>query len=70
MVGGHQRLTIGLTVLDALFYLFTPQIFTLLIRMFQRRPLLHRMAGRSVVIGDAAPWVAQVCRLEQLVKAE
>ena len=30
----------------------------LLIRLVQRRPLLHRMTGRTVVIGDV-PWVAQ-----------
>ena len=45
-------------VLDALFYLFTPQIFTTLIRVVQGRRLGHRIAGRSVVIGDV-PIVAQ-----------
>ena len=45
-------------VLDALFYIFTPQIFTTLIRVVQGRPLGHRIAGRSVVIGDV-PMVAQ-----------
>jgi len=45
-------------VLDAVFYLFTPQIFTWLIRAVQCRPMGHRMGGRSVVIGDV-PWVAQ-----------
>lgn len=43
---------------DALIYIFLPQICTLLIRIIQKRPLLHRMVGRTVVIGDS-PWVAQ-----------
>jgi hypothetical protein len=43
---------------DAFIYLFLGQIFTLLIRLVQGRTLLHRFAGRSVVIGDC-PWVAQ-----------
>jgi hypothetical protein len=43
---------------DALIYLFLPQLTMLLIRVFQRRPLLHRMVGRTIVIGDV-PWVSQ-----------
>eukprot|EP00746_Dinoflagellata_sp_MGD_P036778 gnl/MRDRNA2_/MRDRNA2_18834_c0_seq1.p1 gnl/MRDRNA2_/MRDRNA2_18834_c0~~gnl/MRDRNA2_/MRDRNA2_18834_c0_seq1.p1 ORF type:complete len:797 (+),score=115.57 gnl/MRDRNA2_/MRDRNA2_18834_c0_seq1:116-2392(+) len=43
---------------DAAIYLFLPQIMVLLIRTCQKRPLLHRMAGRTIVIGDI-PWVAQ-----------
>ena len=43
---------------DSLIYLFLPQLCMLLLRAVQRRPLLHRMTGRSVVIGDC-PWVAQ-----------
>ena len=45
-------------VIDAIIYLFSPQWCCLLLRLFQGRPLLHRMSGRSVVIGDI-PWVAQ-----------
>ena len=44
--------------LDAFIYLFCPQLFIWLIRLVDRRPLMHRMGHRSVVIGDI-PWVAQ-----------
>ena len=44
--------------LDAAIYVFLPQLGMLLVRAIQKRPLLHRMTGRSVVIGDC-PWVAQ-----------
>jgi len=47
-----------LRVVDALIYIFLPQIFILLIRLCQGRTLLHRMVGRTIVIGDC-PWVAQ-----------
>ena len=30
----------------------------MLLRLLQGRPLLHRVAGRSLLIGDV-PWVAQ-----------
>ncbi|XP_075265540.1 uncharacterized protein LOC142357936 [Convolutriloba macropyga] len=43
---------------DSLIFLFFPQLATWLIRLVQRRPLMHRMAHRTVVIGDI-PWVAQ-----------
>ncbi|CAE7837945.1 unnamed protein product [Symbiodinium sp. CCMP2592] len=43
---------------DALLYIFLPQLAILMIRLVQRRPLLHRMGGRTLVIGDV-PWVAQ-----------
>lgn len=43
---------------DAAVYIFLPQLMMLLIRVLQRRPLLHRMTARTVVIGDI-PWVAQ-----------
>lgn len=43
---------------DALIYLFLPQINITLIRLLQGRDILHRMTGRTVVIGDI-PWVAQ-----------
>jgi len=47
-----------LKVLDAMIYFFLPQINIILLRIIQRRPLRHRMVGRTVVIGDI-PWVAQ-----------
>ena len=47
-----------LRLTDALIYLFLPQLFIALIRIVQGRPLLHRMTGRTIVIGDC-PWVAQ-----------
>ena len=43
---------------DALLYLFLPQICITMQRLWQGRPLLHRMTARTVVIGDC-PWVAQ-----------
>jgi hypothetical protein len=43
---------------DSLIYFFLPQINITLIRLFQKRNLLHRMTGRTVVIGDI-PWVSQ-----------
>lgn len=45
-------------VLDAAIYFWLPQINITILRLIQRRPLLHRMVGRTVVIGDI-PWVAQ-----------
>ena len=44
--------------LDALVYVFLPQICITLIRLWQGRDLKHRMTARAVVIGDV-PWVAQ-----------
>ncbi len=43
---------------DAMIYFFLPQINVIILRLIQRRPLRHRMVGRTVVIGDI-PWVAQ-----------
>ena len=43
---------------DALIYVFLPQLSITIIRLVQGRDLLHRMTGRTVVIGDI-PWVAQ-----------
>jgi len=43
---------------DALIYMFLPIWTTILLRLVQRRPWLHRIAGRSILIGDI-PWVAQ-----------
>ena len=87
----RQDLIYAAQVLDAVLYIFLPQLAVLLflsscfasasvfpllrwvgpqnlimllhpflptrIRLLQRRPLLHRMTGRTVVIGDI-PWVA------------
>ena len=44
--------------LDAVIYVFIPQISTWIIRAWQGRAPFHRMTGRTVVIGDC-PWVAQ-----------
>jgi hypothetical protein len=59
-IGLHEgsRIVYATKVLDGIIYVFLPQICCLLIRLVQRRPLLHRMTARSVVIGDC-PWVAQ-----------
>ena len=43
---------------DALIYIFCPQWTILILRGLTGRKFLHRMVGRSVVIGDI-PWVAQ-----------
>ena len=43
---------------DALFFIWLPQINITILRVFQGRDLKHRMVGRTVVIGDI-PWVAQ-----------
>ena len=43
---------------DAAIYFWLPQINITILRLWQRRNLLHRMVGRTVVIGDL-PWVAQ-----------
>ena len=53
-----SRVYYAVKVLDALVYVFLPQLMMLLLRLLQGRPLLHRMVGRSVLIGDC-PWVAQ-----------
>lgn len=52
--------TIGYIVaaVDSMVYLFLPWWTTVLIRLLQGRPWLHRVAGRAVLIGDV-PWVAQ-----------
>ena len=47
-----------LSTIDALIYLFLPQLCVLILRAVTGRKFLHRMVGRSVVIGDI-PWVAQ-----------
>ena len=51
-------LTYLVGLLDATIYCFLPWWTSVLLRLLQRRPWLHRVAGRSVLIGDI-PWVAQ-----------
>ena len=48
-----------LIVADGFIYVFSPQLCMLLLRLTQGRPLIHRLTGRTVVIGDV-PWVCQV----------
>jgi len=48
----------GVGILDALIYIFLPIWMAFLLRLVQGRPILHRVAGRSLLIGDV-PWVAQ-----------
>ena len=57
-LSSESRLVYLLRFIDALIYFFLPQINVIILRIIQRRPLLHRMVGRTVVIGDI-PWVAQ-----------
>ena len=45
-------------IVDVGLYAFLGWWTTVLIRLLQRRPWLHRVAGRSVLIGDV-PWVSQ-----------
>ena len=57
--GGVPRWAAALVgVLDTLIYAFLPWWTTVLIRLLQRRPWLHRVAGRSLVVCDV-PYVAQ-----------
>ena len=48
----------AVAILDVAVYSFLGWWTVVLIRLVQRRPWLHRVAGRSVLIGDV-PWVAQ-----------
>jgi hypothetical protein len=57
-LSSDSRIIYLLKLFDALIYFWLPQINVIIIRLIQRRPLLHRMVGRTVVIGDV-PWVAQ-----------
>ena len=43
---------------DAMIYTFLPIWMAWLLRLLQGRPWLHRVAGRSLLIGDV-PWVSQ-----------
>jgi len=55
---GDSKFLYLVRLLDAAIYFFLPQINIIILRLLQRRALLHRMVGRTVVIGDI-PWVAQ-----------
>ena len=44
---------------DSLIYFWLPQINVMILRIIQGRNKRHRMVGRTVVIGDPCPWVAQ-----------
>ena len=55
---GDQLLYL-LRFFDALVYFWLPQINVFILRLIQGRNLRHRMVGRTVVIGDPCPWVAQ-----------
>ena len=56
---GEGTLMYVVRVLDVLIYAFLPWWTTVLLRLLQRRPWLHRVSGRAVLVGDI-PWVAQV----------
>lgn len=47
-----------ISVIDAAIYIFLPIWTTWLIRIWQGRPWLHRVSGRSLLIGDI-PYVSQ-----------
>ena len=51
-------ITKPVAALDAVIYIFLPWWLTVVLRLVQGRPWLHRVAGRSLLIGDV-PWVAQ-----------
>ena len=40
---------------DALIFVWLPQICITIIRIFQRRNLRHRMVARTVVVADVCP---------------
>lgn len=44
---------------DAAIYFWLPQINIMILRLIQGRELRHRMVGRTAVIADPNPWVAQ-----------
>ena len=48
----------AVAIVDAVIYMFLPWWTTVLLRLVQGRPWLHRVSGRSILIGDV-PWVAQ-----------
>ena len=50
--------TLAVRLMDAVVYFWMPQIACIFLRLVQGRNILHRMVGRTVVIGDI-PWVAQ-----------
>ena len=52
------RWVYAVRAVDAAIYMFAPWWSAMLLRLLQGRPLLHRVAGRTLVIADI-PWVAQ-----------
>ena len=61
-LSGESRVFYFLRFIDALIYILLPQINVILLRVFEKRRLLHRMVGRTVVIGDI-PWVVSTLRM-------
>ena len=57
-LGANSNMKYLTRMFDAMIYFFLPQINVIILRLIQKRPLRHRMVGRTVVIGDV-PWVAQ-----------
>jgi hypothetical protein len=53
-LSSESRIIYLLKLFDALIYFWLPQINVIILRLIQRRPLLHRMVGRTVVIGDVS----------------
>ena len=53
-LSSDSRIIYLFKLFDALIYFWLPQINVIIIRLIQRRPLLHRMVGRTVVIGDVS----------------
>jgi hypothetical protein len=56
---GQDALTYIALILDSLLYSFLPLIFSLLLRIVQRRPLFARLGKRTIVIGDV-PYINQL----------
>lgn len=61
-LSGESRVFYFLRFIDALIYILLPQINVIMLRVFEKRRLLHRMVGRTVVIGDI-PWVVSLLRM-------
>ena len=56
---GGEFLTWLCLILDCVLYSFLPLVFSVLLRIAQRRPLSARLGKRTIVIGDI-PWVNQL----------
>lgn len=53
---------VGCTLMDIGLYIFGPWLWTLGLRLIQKRQLLARTGKRTLVIGDV-PWVQQILRI-------